>query len=282
MLFEYPWVCQAWELAYNVLPSFSIFLVATLAISRSLRIIRPYESVSINAVIVSIVAYTAFLFTVTALNYVFETRYYVLEIGFCIGIAGKSMEHAHFKNFAVMAQIGVPSIVVFVCFIMSLHRVRLLNSYGLGTRNIEYRVSLPVTLFTGLFLVCNAPLFLNTTILLVAQWITGTFPSKIYGSPFMASYSWLLAKILFPALNSVLNPILYIARITDFGQWIRGKKENGSSKREESVKLSGQETGRLIGLNKLAGLSELGTGKLYPGRTQDGEHSEAERAGKAH
>ena len=237
MIFKYKWACEAWELVYSILPTFSIFLVATLALSRSLRIIRPYKSVSINSVITAIGLYVAFLVIVTVLNFAFEERYYVKELSFCIGVvAGRT--YSHFKNVALAAQIGIPSIIVFVCFIISLRRIRLIHSNSQRSRTIKHRVSVTVTLFTGIFLVCNAPLFLNTTVLLAAQWLTGEFPSGIYSSPFMASYSWLIVKILCPAVNSILNPLLYMTRVTEFGDWLKGKKEVSETKREESVKLS--------------------------------------------
>ena len=114
---------------------------------------------------------------------------------------------------------GVPPVVTFISFIIC--SVKLLSTSDFPTEAAlrgKRRSAVTVTMFTGLFLVCNLPLFINLTIVLLQQTLTPD--TSMFSTNFMHWYSWLIGGVVFPVLNAVLNPVLYYCRMAGLREWI--------------------------------------------------------------
>ena len=90
-----------------------------------------------------------------------------------------------------------------------------------ASRNQMRRAAVTVTMFTGLFLLCNSPYFINMILEAVTIGVF-SYPGPIFSSRFMFWYSWPVSKVLFTVLNAALDPVLYYCRVAGLKCWFSG------------------------------------------------------------
>ena len=115
-------------------------------------------------------------------------------------------------------EVGLTAGVCCVSFVIC--TVKLATSSPTETaKRRNKRAAVTVTIFTGLFLVCNMPYFINR----VLETITVNFysyPGPIFSHTFMYWYSWTLSKVFLTVVNAVLNPVVYYYSVTGFKGWM--------------------------------------------------------------
>ena len=115
-------------------------------------------------------------------------------------------------------EVGLPPVVSFISFVIC--TVKLASSSPVeSSKQKNKRAAVTVTMFTGLFLVCNMPLFINRTLETITTAVY-SYPGPIYSNNFMYWYSWPVSDILFTVLNAALNPVLYYYRMSGLRDWI--------------------------------------------------------------
>ena len=110
------------------------------------------------------------------------------------------------------------TLVVLISFVLSLREfaVRQRSTTKSAKTKSLRPVSVTITLFTAIFLLCNLPvLVLNTS---------NNF-SKILGAqpPFNTAYNWyalLVSHIFLTTLNAAANPCLYLTRMKKYRTWL--------------------------------------------------------------
>ena len=222
-----------------MLIAFSIFLVMMVSVTRTISIVSVYSYMSPKHYMFGITGcYAVFTLVFAVLETLFEEAWYVAEIGFCIGVQknGTSASWTMLDNSILTLQVAIPSIVTFASFVISVWR--LLKCKTKNSIAIRRRASVTIALFTAIFLVCNLPLFSNTSLLLFSQIMNYDYPEPLFTSQFMGTYSWILTRHFFPVLNTALNPILFYWRIPGLASWLRGEDvtPRGSSRRKGTLK----------------------------------------------
>ena len=129
--------------------------------------------------------------------------------------------------------------VTFISFVVVLVRLWKRKSVSLSRRNSGtaptklVEASITVSIFTGLFLVTNLPLFINV----VLYSITNTYfdySGHMLSTFYMKYYSWVIAKVVCVALNACLNPLVYVLRMKDFQSWIVAEVDKIKRLRQQS------------------------------------------------
>ena len=115
--------------------------------------------------------------------------------------------------------VGIPPIVCFVSFVVcAANLVQSRVSAASAERNI--RAATTVAIFTGLFLACNLPYFVNSILYTITLASPHSYPGPLFSGIYMYWYSWQVCKIACVLLNAVLNPVLYYWKIPEFADWV--------------------------------------------------------------
>ena len=99
---------------------------------------------------------------------------------------------------------------------------RLSISSTVDAKKISRQVSVTITLFTALFLICNIPLFVYQFIYFLSKHVT-TVKIIVDSAAVNQKFAHLLCLVLPYVLNAALNPCLYLLRMpryrTEFMSW---------------------------------------------------------------
>ena len=212
--------CVAWYTTIFYLQRIAVFSVMLLSVSRTIVIVSPFYKVTKKAVLLSFIVYSILLLLhITIPNAVTETEFeYFKPEGMCTNdIISDGVLGAIDEGLNTMT-VAVPAVITFLSFLVStryLYRARLSHS-----RN--HQASLTMAIFTGAFLLCNLPFFLNTLIFALTVSLFSPYPGPLYSSNFMFFYSWVLSDLFATVLNAALNPVLYYYRMAGFRGWLVG------------------------------------------------------------
>ena len=223
-VFESYLFCALWEILFTVLQKMSIFLVLLISTSRTISILKPFYKIQIKAMMSVVLGYLVVLLifpvlqrTIPALRGEFK---YSWDGAYCY--YNFEMKFEHTINLIL---VGLPPILTFVNLLICIIRLHAVRQRLMGpskTKSAEawkYRVSVTIAMFTGLFLICNLPLFINLMHNMTTTFFGVEYPGVYFGTRFMFWYSWHIAKIESVVVNATLNPILYYCRMKNFRSW---------------------------------------------------------------
>ena len=241
-LFNFQEFCTVWAILFSFLHKFAIFLVMLLTVTRTIKIVLPFAKIQKTVVIFIVTLYGLFLIisdiaiseqglkfvysTDTAYCYEFHGDYHTTNVTVATVLK--------MANFRVIFQVGLPALLIYVSFGVSITKLYFLTPRIVRTshralmgaeRRKKLRASVTITLFTGLFLMCNTFFFVIKSMEGVMYVLDLTYPGPFFKDSFMFWYSWILGKIYFTVLNAVLNPVLYYWRIREFRNWVSSPTE---------------------------------------------------------
>ena len=232
--------CLIWNVILFLLQQMSIFVVMTLSLSRAIVIKYPFYKVNKRAVLVSIALYLIYH---CIWNTILFTHIHTdMEVYCTIAPSDEHTKSSLLSNFFIFnysACLGIPPIIVFLTFLVSivmLQKDRVANNVS---QRRNQHASITITYFTALFLCCNCLTFINCCLLTYA-FVSNTY--SIYESSFMSFYSWLLSLIFCTVLNASLNPLLYVWRMGEMRLWIVGILPNRASSPSGAIANTNIET----------------------------------------
>ena len=125
-----------------------------------------------------------------------------------------------FFNALDSVRTGLPSLLIFICFVISAVKLRGSDSAEAQDRN--RKATTTIMIFTFIFLLCNFPFFATITFFTIERSFGQDYPGYFFGSSaFMSLHSWVLAKVGFVVLNATLNPVMYFLRMQNLRNWVR-------------------------------------------------------------
>ena len=260
-LFENSILCGSFTIAAYFFLRISMYLVAVMSVTRTIAIIKPHRartSCTLKRIVIVIASYSFFLLFVDAaffaLGWINATYYRTLRSYCSYKITEKSPKWALVLFYtAFEIEIFIPSVIVFISFVAgtitltknastSVDKIRSsLSSSGrerLSLRKasimstsdgeaISRQVSITISLFTAVFLVCNIPLFVYQLIYSLSKFLPSV-QEMLDNQEFNKKYSHLLCLVLPYVLNAAVNPCLYLFRMPryrdEFLSWGRKLK----------------------------------------------------------
>jgi hypothetical protein len=217
ILFGYASFCGIWVVAFFFLLRFSQFTVVVISVTRAISMRAPFYQIKKRCLVAACVAYACFLLVLEALfsGSGIVKYYYVRQIVSCATVSHEGTWK--YLTFVVLnlTLLILVSTMVFASFALT---VAILLK-GTRTGNSDFRkVSVTISIFTAVFLVCNFPLFLAEMLQNVFTWTeywAGLF------NPFVSWYGFFMGYRLCIALNAALNPCLYVCFMPKLRIWIR-------------------------------------------------------------
>ena len=226
MLFSYSVFCTGWKLLMLFTVRISMFLTMMICITRTLAMKYPNRPIRRSWVKVSVVGYAIYIVVMYAINFSQGWHYceYSHSKASCtMRLASLLNKHElaiakYFGQFSASVELVLPSVVTFICFLISTHflmtRPVLTND---GDRKFR-RASITISIFTAVFLACNAPSFIYF-IIFVSTKDYHDINIKIENRDF--KYYGHIIILFFPIfLNTVLNPLLYLLRMKEYQRWV--------------------------------------------------------------
>ena len=221
--------CGVWIIFFEYCNRMSIYLIVLLSVSRTIAIVRPFTIIYQPAVLLSLIPYTILLLSDVAIGLLFydQAFYYLQDFSYPIKGFNKNksvipnerqLSYMNFQNMFHASQVLIPSIIIFISFVMALMRMQKLPKNLSVDRLVFYKASITVSLATALFLACNLPYFVAMTVLVRDDLTNGT---NILEHPNVGPYVWPVTKVVLATLNATSNPVLYFFRITRFRTWVK-------------------------------------------------------------
>ena len=220
-IFQFTIACGIYRVVYRIGQRISLFLVMLLSVSRTIAIVNPFYQLNKRAMLVASLIILGLQAGNEISLFFFGFRYfYVTTTAYCyiVSIIYPMDLFAIIQESVYCIRVGAPSAISFISFCICL--LKLSNSGLSQTRSTNRRASTTITIFTGIFLLCNLPFFVSDILYIIT--LHGyTYPGPFYNNTFMYWYSWIVFKVVSVVLNSTLNPILYFCRMSRFRAWIK-------------------------------------------------------------
>ncbi|XP_063677340.1 uncharacterized protein LOC134813475 [Bolinopsis microptera] len=255
MLYADSFVCGSLTIAVFFLLRVSMFLVAVMSVTRSFAIIIPHRARSVctmNRIIAVIAGYSFILLFIDGVLFAsgwMKAIYYRTLRSYCSYKLTELAPHwaAVMFEIAFEIEVFIPSVIVFVSFLagtITLARnaatqectekkqvakptkrsreMKRAMSCTADSKKISRQVSVTITLFTSLFLICNIPLFVYQFIYMLSKYVTAV-KIMVDSAAVNQKFAHLLCLVLPYVLNAALNPCLYLLRMpryrTEFISW---------------------------------------------------------------
>ena len=215
--------CVGWNVVFYFQARISMFLVMCLSVSRTIAIVFPFYRTNKSVFLFSCALYTSYLLIWNALIIYFGGKDMFFGFdktnAYCVYfIIESATSFAQIEQTFFSISIGIPPIITLISFIISVSKlIRSNSALRMSKRNRQATTTL--TAFTGLFLICNAPFFVNNAVYMAGFLMDSEYPQPFYMSTFMFFYSWVLAEVVSVVVNATLNPVLYFFRIQGLRRW---------------------------------------------------------------
>ena len=185
-----------------------------MSVTRALAIRAPFYSMNRRVLMLLYLGYGAFLVLESAVRPFFQVYYiYIIDISYCVK-GSKNPAWSLFSNISNVINMGIPSLVILVSFILSGQGLTKKRISGKSTQ-MAHTAHVTIAIFTGIFLICNIPFVGNTVLFIIARYIMSNFPGPLFSSRFMLCYSWVLSKVVAVVINAALNPLVYFSRMKE-------------------------------------------------------------------
>ena len=221
-LFQNKIICASWPTVFYFLKRMSMFLIMMMSVTRSIVTSFPFLVIRIKDVLIATIIYSTAIMIVDS---IYLSMYGYLKTQY--GKKQSSCEnfltrHPASKLYSVLLQMElvVPCIIVVISFLLCLKSlVKVTTEYKTDEIKKFRKVSITISIFVGVFLVCNMPAFL-LQLNYLALYVKGDDKGFNSGS-FMDLYSHILSHFFLTFCNSAINPCLYLLRMPYYRQWIR-------------------------------------------------------------
>ena len=214
-------ICGLWYVPFYFTLRFSQFMVLVISVTRTITILAPFFTMKKRAVLVACAVYSLYIL---AVEIVFMgsgvTKFFYFPL-IASSTTTNSVDPPDWQ-YTVFVMINLVnlillSVIVFVSFVMSTTSL----AKGSANGNNDFRrVSITITIFTAVFLVCNLPMFLTELLNNIFFVWVKSLKAGARESPFFMWYFMFISYRVLTPVNAALNPFLYLWRMRTFRGWI--------------------------------------------------------------
>lgn len=206
-----------WAMTWDPFVFFSIYLVLVLSLLRTIKLASRLVVIKEQYVIAALVAYATFLGTRVVVAVIFLGEFIIPENNTYPFFVAKE-GYPDVELYLSIACLTFPPIPIIVSalistFVLRSHRNKQGNS---KTRKLRHQATVTVLIFTCLYIACNIPVLLSA--IRFVTLLATNFTVDIFNGPtvFLEWYIWPLTYIVLVQTNALLNPLVYIVRMSWF------------------------------------------------------------------
>ena len=234
MLFGNVAVCQIWGVLWSITGRLSVFLVATLSITRCYQLCRPFVILNKCLVMSVVTSYALVQLLVALLPYFYQSIYVYDWVSVtCLWTVIQDIHPAHNRAgflalyvCCVIIPTLIPIFPTIISCLMSVRAIRKANSYRSGTMESGKRkrrrfgvrndmATNTILLITLVYILCNIPF----VIFLFFEIVDLTTHLHIFPLTTGIIYIRLFLGIFSVSLNAALNPVIYYYRVKAFNRY---------------------------------------------------------------
>ena len=216
LLFGNTWSCVAWKYVWSSAVSFSIFLVLSLSVTRTISLLRPFRKQKVRYLIIAVVTYFVLLMT-TRIGWrqLEDTKIAFHPKASSCGtflVADILASGVVFFIVSNIVQIAPAFVVATSCIISTVLLTR--RNQHVQQRELQQsrnRATVTILLFALLYGVCNVPYVVDQILVLIYTKNRQGHQELYKFDPLL--YYRSVTYLLLPAVNSAANPILYFWRM---------------------------------------------------------------------
>ena len=245
-------LCTSWSSIASFLVRMSMFMVTVLSLSRGLAIVFPHRVENVRMSLVtwsSVAGYGLLLLSLDGTSFALDWigASFDSTLPYCsYKFTDSTPKWAEmFILTTLQVELFLPTALIIISFLIvtvSLARKsrdRTLTSNRKKREDRFHQVSVTITLFTALFLLCNTPVFVHQMLILLSYRLISA--QNIVTGARLGSYLHLLLSYFPVVLNAALNPCLYLWRMPrykeEFLRWNRAVAENAGTPLRATIRL---------------------------------------------
>ena len=223
LLLSSPLFCNLWGVFFFVSSRLSVFLVAVLSVSRTVSLLSPFTADRRSHVLTPILVYTALLFLVSFLPYLYHDIYtYSRSIVFC----GWDIPDHHYLPIFISVFILLnilpffPVVLSCILSVWELSRPSLSAGYTNKGRGEEKRfTSTTIVILTSIYLLLNLPVVVYSLLFVVGS------------MDLFSNYLTVFVFVYNVGINAAVNPVVYLCRFRGFRKYLKLLRWGGSFRR---------------------------------------------------
>lgn len=245
--FQIQEICVFWNVSFFVLLRVSVLVIMFLNIFRTIAVVKPFFHMhQYDKKVYVVVLFYLILLVIIDVVYIsspYGEIEYLERFAFCEMQPGKETGNGTLNSFSITIsvlygqEIFLPSAVVSICFIVTTGSLFNCNSEKLKVtiNDLQKRknvraITITASIFTGLFLCCNLPRFIEQTIYLAAGFNQERLMSWTSQHLFeWQKYSHFIGDFLLALVYSTISSCVYFARMSALRTWITTCKGKGIS-----------------------------------------------------
>ena len=222
--FDHRVFCMLWRFSFKTLQRFSVALVLTLSVSRTINLVWPLRYLRKKVVLSFIAGYAVYLIVEFLFIGRLETFQYQKADVYCYEEM-KNEPLSILNDSLHTATLAIPIIPIIASCVLSVYYVR--RSYDVSKFNpssscVKKRATVTVIVFTALYVAFNIPVMINMILWIITSQTVG-WPGPFYQGSFMQNYLWNVTDVLSVSVNATCNPLVYILRFKRCQRWFRWK-----------------------------------------------------------
>ena len=206
-------ICVAWPYIWSTIVKVSVFGISVMSVTRMLRIIKPFWEIPTKLVVGIIVfGIVVHIGLRGFLQYSGRTFYDGVR-GWCRTAPQYYKLSLYVFNISMILPVFLLSLSCLVSVIALYRHATIPNKSSEASRRLAIQSSITIQIVTFLYLICNIPL----TVLTVRAF---TNRDEIRRPTFREAYAaeaWFVVTV---AVNSLLNPVIYLARMNNFVKFL--------------------------------------------------------------
>lgn len=222
LLFGNSPLCHIWGYFWNMAGRMSIFLVVVLSTTRTCLVLWPFYVVRLRALIVAIAVYFVFLFLQLLLIQMrlHGSVEYKATYAECVFYTATDFMHPALYFIGYTLPFIIPMLVVFAscgCTVYAIFvRPRQSDSHTVAQAKSHLRVTVTVLIFTLVYSIFNIPLVFDRTLLAFRDLYDFKDPYQFAYVDYYLNFTYSISV----AINSALNPLLYLWRMANFRKFL--------------------------------------------------------------
>ena len=212
-LFGIAGVCYTWGFFWAKIPFFSVFLVATISITRTFSLAFPLRNINPRNVVFVVSGYFLYLSLSNLIPLLAKYGKFVFtyEDMYC----WEETKEGWYQIFDMLQGailLAVPIIPILISCFISVYFIA--KSFWM-TKTVEYaakcklQATITIVIVTAVYVICNLPIFVVWTV----YFHDGL---TIRQTVFWKYYSWGCSYVILVAINATVNPFVYFFRMRRF------------------------------------------------------------------
>ena len=222
-------ICHIWATLSFIVMRMAVFLTMILSVNRTISLMFPFRRSSYRTPLLSVTIFFTFIASQLIVTYWwgFKARYNTYLVG-CMWSGDNSdqdvLSKAMYLEVSMILTYVLPVFLVSLgCIFSTIVLFQQSGVIGDTTFNRKHRASKTIVIFTVIYLLFNIPLATSVVLQTVGvhtNWTINLLKFDYANPPYLFYFKNFI-NVISTALNSAINPLVYLWRFKEYGRSLR-------------------------------------------------------------